>query len=374
MATEILADDRALRSGRRERALAQMDAHGIDLLVLGRQANVRYVTGTPQLWTAGTRPFGPACVLVRQTGEIHLLSTWDEGVPEDIPRDHLYGIMWNPLNLMTTLQRIDGASSARRVGTDALSPLFAALLPIAFPNAELVDGELPMRAARRVKTPEEIAALRNSLRVAEEGLAAAVADLRPGASEKALAGMLLRAMAAGGVSTPATQDAVWVTSRQHPWRRAHTDGLVQPGDLVAFAAGVIGNGYIGEVGRTWPAGQPDHASHRGLFKRWNELWSRLLDTCRPGGHASDLLNAYDVAGEPLPPMPVAHGLGLGFDPPVVSPQLSATAAQEELEPGMVLAVTGYVWEEGVGAVLGREAVLITADGPEVLTSSPFWKE
>ena len=40
---------------------------------------------------------------------------------------------------------------------------------------------------------------------------------------------------------------------------------------------------------------------------------------------------------------------------------------------MVLAVTGYVWEQGVGAVFGREAVLITADGPEVLTSSPHWR-
>ena len=38
---------------------------------------------------------------------------------------------------------------------------------------------------------------------------------------------------------------------------------------------------------------------------------------------------------------------------------------------MVLAVTGYVWEPGVGAVFGREAVLITADGPEVLTSQPL---
>jgi hypothetical protein len=36
----------------------------------------------------------------------------------------------------------------------------------------------------------------------------------------------------------------------------------------------------------------------------------------------------------------------------------------------VLSVTGYVWQEGVGAVFGRGAVLITADGPEVLTSSP----
>jgi Xaa-Pro dipeptidase len=72
----------------------------------------------------------------------------------------------------------------------------------------------------------------------------------------------------------------------------------------------------------------------------------------------------------LPPMPIARGLGLGFDPPVVSPHLPATAAEEQLEAGMVLAVTGYVWESGVGAVFGREAVLITPDGPEILTSSP----
>ena len=45
MSTEILADDRALRVGRRERALAQMEAHDLDVLVLGRQANVRYVSG-----------------------------------------------------------------------------------------------------------------------------------------------------------------------------------------------------------------------------------------------------------------------------------------------------------------------------------------
>ena len=69
-------------------------------------------------------------------------------------------------------------------------------------------------------------------------------------------------------------------------------------------------------------------------------------------------------------MPIARGLGLGFDPTVAWQHLPATAAEERLEPGMVLAVTGYVWQEGVGAVFGREAVLITADGPEILTSSP----
>jgi Xaa-Pro aminopeptidase len=88
---------------------------------------------------------------------------------------------------------------------------------------------------------------------------------------------------------------------------------------------------------------------------------------------TELLAAYEAAGEPAPPMPVARGLGMGFDPPVVSQHLPRSAAEERLEPGMVLAVTGYVWEQGVGAVFGREAVLINADGPEVLTSSPSWQ-
>src|ERR1700758_4999812 len=255
MATEVLPDDRALRSGRRRRALEQMAVHDLDVLVLGRQANVRYVSGAPQLWVAGTRPFGPTCVLVRETGAVHLLSTWDEGVPDDIPHENLYGISWNPMNTMSALQRIDGASTARRVGTDALSPVFARLLPTAFPNAELVDGELAMRAARRVKTAEEVVSLREAIAVAESGLAAAVSELRPGVTEQLLAGVLLEALAAGGVSTPSNQDVAWVTSRDHPWRRVDGDGRrVKDGELVALSAGVVAGGYIGEVGRTWPAG------------------------------------------------------------------------------------------------------------------------
>jgi Xaa-Pro dipeptidase len=371
MATEVLPDDRELRTGRRERALAQMEKHDLDVLVLGRQANVRYVSGAPQLWVAGTRPFGPTCVVIRETGAIHLLSTWDEGVPDDIPHENLYGIAWNPMNTISVLKGIDGAADAKRVGTDALSPGFAQLLPVAFPNAELVDGELAMRAARRIKSPEEVISLREAIRVAEVGLAAAVAELRPGISEKTLAGVLLEAMAAGGVSTPATQDAAWVTSREHPWRRASDDGIVRAGDLVAFSAGVLDGGYTGEVGRTWPVGELDGASD--LYRRWDALWDRLYEACQPGAPAIDLLAAYQAAGEELPPMPIARGLGLGFDPPVVSQHLPATAAEERLEPGMVLAVTGYVWQSGVGAVFGREAVLITPDGPEVLTSSPSWR-
>jgi Xaa-Pro dipeptidase len=372
MATEVLPDAPALRSGRRDRALAQMDEHGLDILVLGRQANIRYVTGAPQLWIAGTRPFGPMCVVVRATGDIYLNSTDDEGVPEEIGHDHLYGLAWNPMTLIDVLKKVDGAESARRVGTDAITPTFAALLPEAFPNAELVDAEPAMRAARRIKTPDEIAAMETALRISQHGLATALGELTPGVSERTLAGVMMESMAAGGVSTPATQDAAWVTSREHPWRRAHPPAEVRPGDLVAFAAGALANGYVIEVGRTWPAGDTVDDAARKLFGRSNTLYDKMLAACRPGASTRDLLAAYDAAGEPIPPMPIAHGLGLGFDPPVVSETLLAAGEHDALEAGMVLAITGYVWQHGIGAVFRRDTVHITDDGVDVLTTSPPW--
>ncbi len=366
MAGEVLPDTKALRIGRRERALAQMGEHDLDILVLGRQANIRYVSGAPQLWIAGTRPFGPMCVVMRSSGDIYLNSTDDEGVPEEIGHDHLYGLAWNPMTLIDVLKKIDGAETALRVGTDAITPTFAALLPDAFPNAEIVDAEPAMRAARRIKTADEIAAMAPALRIAEGGLAAAIAELRPGVSEQTLAGVMMEAMAAGGVSTPATQDAAWVTSREHPWQRA--DHEVREGDLVAFAAGAVASGYVAEVGRTLPVGDGD--ATRELFERSNMLYDKMLGATRPGADVRELLAAYEAAGEPLPPMPVAHGLGLGFDPPVVSESLWAAGEHDRLEPGMVLAITGYVWQQGLGAVFRRDTVHITDGGVDVLSSRP----
>jgi Xaa-Pro aminopeptidase len=231
-----------------------------------------------------------------------------------------------------------------------------------------------MRDARRVKTVEELVAIRAAITIAETSLAAAVAALRAGISEQELAGVALEAAAGGGVATPAVQDVAWLTSREHPGSRAGGDGRARPGDLMAITAGVVAAGYIVDVARTWPVdGEGDDAAHRALYARWDRLWAGLAAACRPGAAATELLDAYRAAGEALPPMPVAHGLGLGFDPPVVTEALPATAAAETLEPGMVLAVTGYVWQRGVGAVLGRQPVLITPDGHEVLSAAPFWR-
>jgi Xaa-Pro aminopeptidase len=347
-----------------------MQAHDIDILVLGRGANVVYVSGATSLWNAGTHPFSPGCVLVRSTGAIHLLALWDdEGIPEDIPRENLVGLKWNPMTIVEVLRGIDGASGALRVGTDTLSPTFAQLLPMAFPAAELVDGEPAMRAARRIKTPAELVAIREAVTVAETSLAKAVTELRPGVTEKDLAGVLLEAAAAGGVTTPAVQDAAWITNREHPWRRVGPSRAVADGDLVAFTAGVVAAGYIGEVGRTHLVGADMDRSAKALYARADGLWERLYSLCTPGAPAAKLLDAYEAAGENLPPMPVARGLGLGFDPPVVTAGLPRTAAEEKLDAGMTLALTAYVWEPGVGAVFRRDSVAITDNGPELLSAT-----
>jgi Xaa-Pro dipeptidase len=370
MATEVLADAEALRAARRRRALAAMDEHGIDALLLGREANARYVAGAQRLWTAGTRPFGPGCVLVRATGAVHLVSSWDEGIPDDIPHEQLFGITWNPGNLLAWLQGIEGLTEARRIGTDSLTPRFAQLLPKIFPSATLVDAEPALEWARSIKAPAEIDAVCAALVVAETALAAAVAELRPGVSEHHLAAVFMDAMARQGVTTPATQQVAWIASGPGPAGRRAATGA---GDIVVFDAGVVAGGYRGEVGRTWPVDPAAVDAVTGdLYRRADDLWRRLLEACRPGSPCSGLLAAYQAEGQVPPPFPVACGLGLGFDTPVVSDKLPRTAAGQVLEPGMVVAVTAQVSAADGRTVFHKEAVRITDNGSEVLTSAPRW--
>ncbi len=367
---EVQPDDAALRLARRERVLAEMEAADVDILVVGREANARYVAGAPRLWLAGTRPFGPGAVLVRQTGSVYLMNTWDEGVPDDIPHEHLFGITFNALNFIQALRDVDGAATARTVATDAMNGGAMRMLSQSFPDADLVDGEQLLQRARRTKLPMEIDEIRAAVAVAEHALEAAEAALAPGVTEQQLTGRFMEAMAAQGVTIPSTQDVAWITSRQHPWHRTRRDTPIAPDDLVAFEAGVIRDGYIGEFGRTRVAGEAN-ARAAELFRRRDDLCERLIAACRPGAPLTGLLDAYDAAGVAAPPMPVARGLGLGYDTPVVTHALRQTASAEVFEPGMVLVLAAYVWQAGVGAAYGQEPVVITEGRPELLSSTPI---
>ena len=110
-----------MRRERLARALDEMEREGLGALLLGRESNARYASGARRLWTVGARPFAPTCVVVRSSRQVHLLTTWDDGVPAEIPHERLYRTAWNPENLIRSLAAIPGLALRRLTGIPRVS-------------------------------------------------------------------------------------------------------------------------------------------------------------------------------------------------------------------------------------------------------------
>jgi Xaa-Pro dipeptidase len=377
MATEDGAgiDFHQLRLQRRARVLSEMERQGIDVLVLGRRGNGKYVAGHRSLWRAVLTPFGPMCLFVRETEQVHLLgTTWDDGIPREIPIDNLSGLMWNPRLTVEALASIDGLSRATSIGVDGMSPGMAQLFQTLAPNAELVDGEQLMRGVRALKLSAEIDCIRVALAIAEGAMTEATTALVPGVTEIELKARFGEAMARYGTTLPAFEGIFCATPRDEdgaatspPLRRDVQSRPLGSGDLVACSGAVLYAGYEGAATRTWLcAGAPStvSAAHRSLYSRWRAAVDAMIEVCRPGVAPAQIREAWIATGEPLPPVLLAHGVGIGVEPPLVGGSLGpAHTDAEPLHAGMVLVVQGYVWEPGVGGYLGSETVHITADGP-----------
>lgn len=319
-------------AARRARVVDAMHRESIDVLILGREANARYVSGADRLWLAGTRPFAPGCVLPAATGEVHLLSITDDGLPRDIPVDHLFPISWNPMTILANVTAIPGVASARRVGVDGMTPLFEQLLSGALPDADLVDAEALLRRVRRVKDDDEVAAIRAAVAAAEDALDAVAAALVPGVREIDCKARFEDAMTRAGLTAPAFE-AVCCVAGDGPPRTFASDRTIADGDRVHVRGGVIRDGMEGIVVRTLVCGDgPVRAP--GL--------QDALARCRPGVAVGDL-RAEGISVE---------GTGVGHE---------ELAADDRFEPGMTIAVE--VLDDGV---LDGAVALITDDGPQVL--------
>jgi Xaa-Pro dipeptidase len=360
-------DDDEVRADRRRRLFEAMAAHELDALILGRPAEVAFASGARQLWTAGSRPFGPAAVAVLDTGRVHLLSVSDFDVPPEVGHDDLYGLAWNPANLVASLAAIPGLRDARRVGTTSSSPGFPRLVASIAPNAEIVDASPAVSAVRTPKTPAEVSRIRAAMALAAQGLDAMAEALRPGVTERALLAAHAERIASLGAPLLPTEGVACATATSGAvrLRRVATDRPIEAGQLVALDAGAFFRGYEGGVGRTLVAGRDAPAGGRELAERCVAALHATVEACRAGATGADVVAAWSSSGEPLPPVPLAHGTGLGVEPPVIGDGIGAGSV---LVAGTVLAVTGWVVEEGVGGHLERDLVLVTDGSPEVLTA------
>ncbi len=325
-----------------DRLLPALADAGIDAVLLGRAGNARWVTGADTLWLAGTRPFAPGCVVVREPLGVHLLSATDDGVPPDVvPFEHLFPISWNPANLMAALVAIPGLADARRIGVDSMTPTMAQLLGAALPGAELADAETVLRAVRRVKTPADVAGIRAALTLAEECLATSMAAAVPGITERELVGVYDEAMAARGVSTPAFEGSFVVFDGTT--RTLVTDRALARADLLHLRAGVLRDGWEGWLARTTVCGEgPSGRQHAG-FDHWERTMATLVEQCGRGTRVGDVRGSGAAV----------EGVGMGHE------ELSDA---DVVEPRMVISL-----ELTVDGVLGSETVLVTASGRERLT-------
>jgi Xaa-Pro aminopeptidase len=330
------------------RTLDEMARRDVDVLLLGRESNARFVSGATRLWLAGTRPFAPGCVVVRETGAVHLMSVTDFGVPPEIPNDRLYAMSWNPATIIGVVAGIRGVATARRIGVDGLTPLFDVLLGGALPDAELTDGEAVMRAARRVKSPAELERIRAAVAIAMDAMAAAVGVLRPGIRERELQGVFEERMCRLGTTTPAYEPAFCVVDGRAPTRAVASDRQIEAGDLVVMSAGVLLDGWEGSLARTWPCDTPPTA----VMERWSlahAARAQLLEACRAGRRVGDVRATAPDAD--------VHGVGLGYE---------GLEDEAVLAPGMVVQ-----FELETAGVLAGDTVLIGTDGPELLTTFPY---
>ena len=310
-----MSDDLVL--ARRDRVLAAMASAGIDVLVLGRQDNAGYACGMRRLWTAGTRPFGAGCIVVASTQRVHALSSWEAGIESPMTFDDLYPLTWNPRIMAASMAGVEGLAGAGRIGVDELTPSFRRAAANFAPEAEIVPADDLMARIRRHKLPGEVDAIASACAMAWIGVDAALDA--PENSDPAAAA--IEALARRGVTVPSSGI-----------RAEHR------GAGIAIDVGVICDLYEGGAG--------------GWFvDRRRSGSTALADACRAGVSHADLARA--ASGDWL-----VRGLGMGFEQPVVGPQIGSG---ERLETGMVLSVA-----DGDR----RDVVQVTDGDPVVLSERP----
>ena len=358
-----------------------MEENAVDVLMCTRQGNTRYIVGHRPLWRAVITPWAPMVTFVRSTRGIHLLAaTWDDGLPADIPHENLNALTWNASNTVNAIRNIPGLADARRIAVDGMQPGLAKLLGMLAPDAELVDGEALMAPVRAVKLPAEIECLRTAIAMAEGAVTAVAHAVQPGITELTLKGAFQDAVCRYGINHPTYEGSFCSTPRTGdagapPLRRIPTDRPFGAGELVTMLGSVHYAGYEGVAGRTracfGPAGSVTDAQ-RALAARFIAAHDPVVDACRPGARPSDLIAAWSQSGEPLPPVELAYGIGLGVETPIVDDR--PVHDDLPLRAGMVLVVQGYVWEPDVGGYFGADTVHVNESGAERLTKlshAPF---
>lgn len=241
----------------------------------------------------------------------------------------------------------------------------------------VVDFSHEVALLRAAKDADEVSYIRQAGAIADQAVNRLLREaLRPGSIEAELGGELSRIIRMeggdGSVHTPNVTSGARSAFPHGPdlSRKLGVSparDLVREGDLVILDFDVLVGGYCADISRTYVLGE-SQPKQREMFQLVAEAQRAAIDASVIGNTAADVDRAArkiieDAGYGPLFPHKTGHGVGLQIHE---EPSIS-TSNELPLAEGMVFTVEPAVFVLGYGGVRIEDVVLVTKNGPELLT-------
>jgi Xaa-Pro dipeptidase len=379
-----------LRTYRLTRAKAALAASDVGALLLFDFNNIRYVTSTHiGEWA---RDKMTRYALLTRGGEPHL---WDFG---SAAKHHRLNCPWlPPENIRGGMVGLRGAvapdaglftRAAREIaeilraegvadmpiGVDIVEPPMLAALQ---DEGVLVrDGQQTMLDAREVKSIDEITLLNTACAMVDGAYQMIAEQLKPGIRESQLVANVTKLLFDMGSEHVDNINAV-SGERCSPHPHVFSDRLIRPGDQAFFDIIQTFVGYKTCYYRTFVVGSASDAQ-RDAYKQAREWIDASIDLMRPGVTTDQVASVWPKAEEfgfdsemECFGLQFGHSVGLFLhERPIIS-RLNSLDHPVELKEGMVIALETYCpAKDGYSAARIEEEVVITADGPQIITRFP----
>jgi Xaa-Pro dipeptidase len=241
---------------------------------------------------------------------------------------------------------------------------------------DIRDGQQVMLDARQLKSPDEISLLATAAAMVDGTYQSIVDALKPGIRENEVVALANKRLYELGSDDVEAINAV-SGERCSPHPHNFTDRIIRPGDQVYFDIIQAYNGYRTCYYRTFAVGRSTPAQ-RDAYTKAREWIDAAIELVKPGVTTDQVARLWPAATDFGFPDEMAafglqfgHGLGLALhERPIIS-RLNSLENPVELVEGMVFALETFCpATDGFSAARIEEEVVVTADGPRVITLFP----
>lgn len=240
-----------------------------------------------------------------------------------------------------------------------------------FPKAEFVDAHQAISSTRLHKTGEEIAKLKEAIRISEEALEATLQLVEVGQSESEIESILMRQMFDHGADGLSFEPIIAAGDNSaQPHAKARHDYKIKAGDALLIDFGASYQGYNADITRTFFVKEVSDFD-RAFFETVLAANERGKEVSKAGVSAHDVDDNVQkvLEGSQFAEFirhKTGHGLGLDVHE---APQIMR-GNHDKLEAGMVFTVEPGLYRMGECGVRIEDDVLVTEDGIECLTNFP----